>query len=154
MVYGMFEPQVGGLESIVGAIVNRIAMDEDTLVFDTDKGLFAFTVYGDCCSLSYFYDFYGVDKLLGNGPVTEVHEVELDQSDVQQRDYTQAYGFSLVTEHPTWGAQTSVFSFRNDSNGYYGGWMEALSTDNPDNPYHDWEKFFALHEIVCDTTLS
>jgi hypothetical protein len=150
MVYGMFEPVVGGLQAVVGAKVNRIAMDEDTLVFDTDKGLFAFTVSGDCCSCSYFYDFYGVDKLLENGPVTAVGEIELDQSEVVQRECTVAYGFQLITENDKWGEQTSVFSFRNDSNGYYGGWMEPLPTDSP---HQDWKRFFELHELVHDTTL-
>ena len=35
----------------------------------------------------------------------------------------QKYGYAITTESEQFGEMTSVFSFRNSSNGYYGGWM-------------------------------
>lgn len=130
-------------------------MDEDTLTFVTDKGDFAYRVEGDCCSTSVFYDFYGVKNLLENGVVTEVKEVELHPIDIVKEDnYSekdkkgcdasiQVYGYQLTTISEKFGEVTSVFSFRNYSNGYYGGWMEE---GNP---------FFTAPEIkedVIETT--
>lgn len=111
------------LEDIVGKKVLRIFMNEDSLKLVTGDKTFTFTVKGECCSHSYFYDFYGVKHLLNNGPVTEVKEVELGGMEPEYGDRTDCYGFQLTTEHPEFGPVTSVFSFRNDNNGYYGGWM-------------------------------
>ena len=116
---------------------------EYVVVFVTDGGeKFPYEVEGDCCSHSYLFDFYGVKNLLNNGPVTKFEEYDLQAGDpgFHECEYTesswyecllcggeslQVYGYSLTTEHPVWGPMTSVLSFRNESNGYYGGWMEA-----------------------------
>lgn len=121
------EYELRPLQPLVGAKVTRVSMTEDDLIFETDKGNFHYTVYGDCCSWSYFYDFVGVDKLIANGPVTGVKTVELESFE-QGYDFTQCYGYQIFSEHPVWGEQTSVFSFRNDSNGYYGGSLEGPET--------------------------
>lgn len=120
--------------ALVGATVRAIHISEDYLTFDTDRGLVTYTVEGDCCSHSYFFDFYGVEHLLKNGAVTAFESVGLSPGDVGYHaptwtvpedayDEVVVYGFRLTTEHPGFGSVTSVFSFRNSSNGYYGGWM-------------------------------
>jgi hypothetical protein len=38
-------------------------------------------------------------------------------------------GLEIVTDDPKFGEVTSVFSFRNDSNGYYGGWIFKSEPD-------------------------
>lgn len=121
------------LAQLVGKTVGKILWSEDYLVIETDDGTFGFTVEGECCSSSYFHDFFGVEHLLNNGPITEVGDVELDDddprfsspvmSDDEYGESIQVYGYKLVTEHPLFGEVTSVLSFRNSSNGYYGGWM-------------------------------
>lgn len=111
-------------QKLVGRKVLNVWMNDELLVFDTDQGLLAYAVEGDCCSHSYFYDFIGVLKLLNNGPVLSVKALDVKEiNESNEYDYIQAYGFEIVTEHHVWGEQTSVFSFRNSSNGYYGGWM-------------------------------
>lgn len=116
----------GGLDRLIGKKITEIHISEEYLIITADHEVFGFTVVGGCCSYSYFYDFHGVDKLLANGPVLEVAPVEMAEPDQENssEECLQAYGFSLVTESHIWGPQTSVISFRNDSNGYYGGWME------------------------------
>jgi hypothetical protein len=133
------------LKELVGKKIQKIRMDEDWLVFETDKGNYAFTVGGDCCSHSFFYDFYGVKNLLQNGEVLEVEEIELDVPEYTikpENDKIEAYGYRLTTAHEYWGKKSSVFSFRNDSNGYYGGWMDYSENYPPDVP-----------EITDDTLL-
>ena len=127
-------------EALIGKKIKRIFMNEDYLKFETDKGNVVFNVYGDCCSQSVFYDFIGVKKLLNNGAVVAFEEIELTPSDIKtvkdeyDRERTedkksyqesiQVYGYRLVTVDPAFGEVSSVFSFRNYSNGYYGGSLE------------------------------
>lgn len=149
------------LKKLVGKKVVAIYMNDEYLLMGFDDGTYqAWSVEGDCCSHSYFYDFHGVTKLLDNGPIIEVGEVDLvpgdpgyyDDADENERrkqawiaehpgedpddnrwdwytydDCIQVYGYKLITEHAIFGYQTSVFSFRNSSNGYYGGWMYEVS---------------------------
>lgn len=119
------------IDNLVGKKILKIFLNENYLKFETDAGNFVFTTYGDCCSQSVFYDFIGVKKLFENGPVVSVREVKDLQADeaTDKKMYQEcpaAYGFEIVTEHPTFGEMTSVFSFRNYSNGYYGGWIEEM----------------------------
>jgi len=134
------------LKEIIGRRVTKVRMNEDYLVFETDKGNLTFTVYGDCCSSSFFYDFYGVRKLLENGVVKEVKEVPLTVEEYTvkpSQDIIQAYGYQITTHNETWGDMTSVFSFRNDSNGYYGGSLEYAGETVPNG----------VPEITDDTLL-
>jgi len=112
---------------LVGKTILKIFMNEDNLKFETDQGNVVFFVYGDCCSESVFYDFYGVENLIGK-KVKEVKEVELktdERMDAKRyQEDVKVYGYTITTENPTWGDVTSVFSFRNYSNGYYGGSLE------------------------------
>jgi hypothetical protein len=114
------------LKSLVGKKVLKIFMNEDYLKFETDGGSFTFETEGDCCSQSVFYDFIGVKKLLENGPIISIRMIYPDPSNDKKmyQESVNAYGCELVTEHPTFGEMTSVFSFRNYSNTYYGGWIQ------------------------------
>lgn len=132
--------------SLVGSKIHKVRMNEDYLVFETDNGVKAFTVYGDCCSHSYFYDFYGVQNLLDGGKVTEVGEVSLHPSDLVVNGddgCLKVYGYKLTVESVRGlGPVTAVFSFRNSSNGYYGGYMVVANVDPESVP-----------EITKDTLL-
>lgn len=120
---------------IVGKTITGIWWSEETLTFETNEGLVTYWVDGDCCSHSYFFDFYGVEHLLSNGPVTAFEHHDLTEGDPGFKveaskyadDLTQVYGYRFTTEHPKFGQVTSVLSFRNESNGYYGGSMELAS---------------------------
>lgn len=48
-----------------------------------------------------------------------------DTVDRYSSEYIQVYGYRLTTVSPKWGRVSSVFSFRNSSNGYYGGSIES-----------------------------
>jgi hypothetical protein len=135
--------------AIEGRTVSEVWASYEYVTFVTDQGPVTFTVYGDCCSHSYFHDVIGADNLLAGGVVTELSEVELSPGDpgyhpddcpgrrydYETGEYTDSpcgvdhdslvvYGYRIVSDHPEWGEVTTVLSFRNDSNGYYGGWMQ------------------------------
>ena len=114
---------------IVGALVEGIWFDDNLLTFETDKGLYSYylTEYG---GESYFADFHGVNNLYENGPVLSIQEIPLQSGDPgylppdskgpRGEDSVAVYGVRLTTMHPTFGKVSSTFSFRNESNGYYG----------------------------------
>lgn len=141
-MYGQSTYPACDIERLVGRNVTGVLMSNEYLVFETDaeggadQEPIAFVAHGDCCSYSYFYDFVGVRWLLENGPVLQAYSKDEwpqpDNDDCDTR--TLAYGFVIVTESERFGEVTSLVSFRNDSNGYYGGWMDAC--DVPD----DYEK--------------
>jgi len=112
-------------KALPGKVIQKVFFDKQNLRFDTDLGSFGYKVDGDCCSRSEFWDFYGVKNLIGS-PVISVSEVELDPATGSRRpdgddDSTEYYGYKIVAEHKDLGEITAVFSFRNMSNGYYGG---------------------------------
>ena len=127
---------MNGLKRLIGSRVKKIFLNEDYLRFETDKGNFNFCVDGDCCSLSVFYDFFGVKKLLSGNEIVGVSEVDLKPTDITQDEYgddkdkksyqesIQVYGYQIFTKDPVLGEVTSVLSFRNYSNGCYGGSLE------------------------------
>ncbi|MGV8131192.1 MAG: DUF7448 domain-containing protein [Candidatus Pacearchaeota archaeon] len=139
----MYISQEEILARLIGKKVKRIFMNEDYLKFETDDGNICFGVSGGCCSISVFYDFYGVKKLLNNGKIKSICSVELTEDDKLDKkpelhdSSIEKYGFSIVTEDPEFGDVTSVFSFRNYSNGYYGGSLESAD----DNLYVSPEIF-------------
>lgn len=116
---------MSNMDELIGKNVMQVFWTDSELGFTFKDGTYlAYRVDGDCCSWSYLYDFHGVKKLIENGPIISVNAI-----DTVFKDYgeLQCYGFEIVTEHPVWGEQTSVFSFRNESNGYYGGWIQMTS---------------------------
>jgi hypothetical protein len=124
-------------EALVGKTVKKVYMNEHHLKFETDQGNFVYGVEGDCCSRSYFYDFYGIKNLLNNGPITEIKDVELLDEEKPKDDAYEdikLYGYQITTESPKFGPVTSVFSFRNSSNGYYGGSMQGPLDDRVVEP--------------------
>jgi hypothetical protein len=124
------------LKDLVGKKINKVFINPSHLRFETDGGNFTYTVQGDCCSSSFFYDFYGVKNLLEGGKVKEVKTVELHPTDLfvipDKGESTSVYGYAITNEQKEddyYGDRTSVFSFRNESNGYYGGWISKVETE-------------------------
>ena len=127
---------------LTGRTITAIWISEDRVTFATDAGELTWRAEGDCCSTSYLYSIEGVDRLLAGHPVVAVHSIELQPGDTGyhdpdcardswrepacgvDHDVLQVYGYRFTTEDPKWGPVSSVLSFRNDSNGYYGGWLE------------------------------
>lgn len=117
---------------IVGATVIGIWFADDLLTFETDKGLYTYYLH-EYGGGSYFADFYGVKHLYENGPIISIEEIDLLPSDPgyldpeakgpRDGDAVAVYGVRITTMHPAFQEVSSVFSFRNESNGYYGSWI-------------------------------
>lgn len=117
-------------EELIGETVQALFMrpEGETLYFltgNSEKEYIAFDVEGDCCSSSYFHEITGIDALLG-GKVIRFNEINMPESlekeydaayNPQYKDVISFYGLSIVTDK---GYCNIIF--RNESNGYYGGW--------------------------------
>lgn len=114
-------------KTVIGLRVNE---DQSILAFDHSDGTStSYEAYGDCCSETWFADITGVEALLG-GKVLEVENVDLpavaDGRTRQEED--QFYGVKLRTDK---GLVDIVY--RNSSNGYYGGSIDLLNRELPEN---------------------
>ncbi len=119
------------MDKLIGKTINKIFLDEEYLTFEVDNGeIITYGVTGDCCSKSVWYDFYGVKNLLGK-KILSVKDIQLTEDDflwkrilsMDKKEYDDSisiYGISLTYEGK-YGEQTAIVSFRNYSNGYYGG---------------------------------
>lgn len=118
------EREAREITNLTGRTVTEIRMTKRELAFVFEDGdARTFEVLGDCCSFSEWHDFHHPERLLEGRPIIAVEQLET-QEDEQEDELTQIYGYRFTTEHPTFGPVSSVVSFRNYSNGYYGGWCE------------------------------
>jgi len=53
------------LTPLVGRTVHRVGLDDDVLYLDTDAGVYAASVEGDCCSNSWLFRVRGLAHLTG-----------------------------------------------------------------------------------------
>lgn len=101
------------------------------MIITTDDDIFGFYVEGDCCSVSWFADIIGVEKVQGTR-IKEIREPDLSNYNTDdgrcRQESESVYGYDLVSEDG--GICTIVF--RNSSNGYYGGWMSSGGGTNLD----------------------
>lgn len=111
-----------GFEELVGQTIEAAYINEDNtcLWFVTTKGdIYTFFSEGDCCSHSWFEHIANVDELL----LQEVLSVESwapvpKEGDTPESESQQPYGYRLKTK-----AGSCDIDMRNESNGYYGGWV-------------------------------
>jgi hypothetical protein len=103
-----------------------ISKDEGTLAFDVgEDDLIYFQVDGDCCSESWFSDIFCMPNLYSR--VIKVEDIELEDKykteDGRCRQESDlVYGYRITTMKGV-----AIISFRNSSNGYYGGWCGQVS---------------------------
>jgi uncharacterized protein (TIGR02996 family) len=113
--------------SLVGRTVTEVKLNDDTLTLLTNDGPFSYLAMGDCCSVSWFYRVLGAENLIGQ-TVVAVAEGKTDDIDpddgLARQECDEAYGYCLLTAK---GA--CEVTFRNSSNGYYGGWLEVVRRD-------------------------
>lgn len=112
-------------ESLIGRTVNRVRFVDSTdqLLIYTLSGIIGYTVEGDCCSISWFYRVLNPQNLIGEKVICVMEGCfdDLDPEDGLGRQESESfYAYSIVT-----AKGVCEVTFRNSSNGYYGGWMTA-----------------------------
>ena len=107
-------------EDLVGKKILALHGDGDTLEFVTPTGVLQYGCEGDCCSSSWFAHISGIDNLVGH-TVTKTENIALDSitpADETGRDCLVQYGFRISTDKGYF-----EIDMRNESNGYYGGYI-------------------------------
>jgi hypothetical protein len=117
-------------KEIVGRTIKSVFIHEE---YETEMAIhtqeddlyYIYKVVGDCCSYSMYYDFINVGNLLGQ-KILKVEPVSLNEAEYREPEWTsdgdylrKYYGFRFFTL-----GHCAVLSFRNSSNGYYGGEVE------------------------------
>lgn len=126
-------------EEMIGASVSKAYFETGYIVLITDKGNFNSEVEGTCCSHTWienveFPSF--VPWIIKNLENIEDPEVETPckendkscncNSDTEYgHEYIQYYGYRITTER---GEHLEI-DFRNDSNGYYGGYLYWIKSE-------------------------
>lgn len=94
----------------------------EVMTFETDQGLISFDGEADCCSETWFADFFNIPNVL-NSKVISVESIDLEVGDYNvetdnrtRQECDEVYGYRIRTEKGS-----GVFSLRNSSNGWYGG---------------------------------
>jgi len=72
------------LSSLVGKKVLNVEINDakDFIAFHTDKGIFSYLAYGDCCSSSWFEHISGLDVLIGS---TVEKDEEIEMGEIPQK---------------------------------------------------------------------
>lgn len=119
-------------EALQGKVITNVWVDRSEspkfMTFEVEGGdLFSFYAEGDCCSDSWFADFFNVSKLIGQKIIgigsIDLKEYEYNIEDGRGlQDVDQVYGFRFYTDDVV-----AVLAFRNSSNGYYGGWLTSYN---------------------------
>lgn len=123
-----------GLNRLYGVCIKDIRIETDKVVgkyrdysmeiltFETDQGLISFDTDGDCCSETWFADFFNIQEIL-NSEIFSIESIDLQVGDYNvetdertRQECDEVYGYRIKTKKGT-----GVFSLRNSSNGYYGG---------------------------------
>ena len=108
-------------KNLVGHVINDIFIGsgEDYFLFKGPKIDLCLYGYGDCCSETWFSDVYNADNLRGH-EIISVDEIDSGETDKEpersRQECDNVYGIRIRTEKGT-----CVLTYRNSSNGYYGG---------------------------------
>lgn len=112
-------------EGLVGRILYRITDENDDLQLHLDNGeIVYFDATGDCCSESWVEH---IDSPQKPEKIVQIQEIQISgyepteykKKSKESIDVLDCYFYQIVTEGGSY-----LIELRNDSNGYYGGWLE------------------------------
>lgn len=109
-------------EHLLGKMVLSLKADAEkqNILFETADGNFCYSTAGDCCSSSWIEHFEGVQNLIG-ATISTIEEIDISErpDPTPDKHYClRIYGYKFITDKGH-----AVLDFRNDSNGYYGGYI-------------------------------
>lgn len=115
--------------------------DHTNVAFSFDDGS---TIYanpeGDCCSCSWVEHVSGVCESIGEEIISVNTRPELathEGVDDSEYECLALYGITLITA----GGHRIDIDYRNESNGYYGGWLNWDHREN-DTPKDEWKRIW------------
>lgn len=114
---------LSSFDELKNKLVRKVFYNENeiTFVLDDDTKV-SYRAVGDCCSSSYIEDLDNRDAFT-NAIFVDVEEVDGETKDVSDWE---VYKWTFYKFKTNKGMCT--LSFRNESNGYYNGWLEKVKT--------------------------
>lgn len=116
-----------GVEKLRGKTITKVEVSDWIIKFHTKDEQLVFTVEADCCSESWISDIINFHNLIGH-TINSIQELDTDSYNTEdgrgRQDCDSVYGITFVTEEGK-----SFLIYRNSSNGYYGGWIQPMSTE-------------------------
>jgi hypothetical protein len=113
------------LSVLIGKTLKNIETSKDEVVFHTECGeVHRYGMDSDCCSVSWFEGFEGLETAIGK-KVVAVEETELPNRVVPpptRQECEKEYYYAVKLED----APPFIIIGRNESNGYYGGWIYKI----------------------------
>jgi len=131
-------------KELVGKTITGIRLNpaRDIIRFDTEEsGPLYFGAVGDCCSNSWFEHFDGLQALLGQ-KITGLEDKTITEKykegdfNYEEYDSIEQYGITFETK-----MGRATLEMRNNSNGYYGGYVV---------PYNEPNGFDVMKEYTTD----
>lgn len=123
------------LDKFVGAMILSIWIDSERqyLLIKTNRGDYNFNAVGDCCSRSWFEHITGICNVIGAIvlDIPELRPEEISRENIKEFDVLQNYQTKLKTNRGE-----LFIEFRNESNGYYGGWL-SFESDQYNDPIEE-----------------
>jgi len=120
---------------MIGKTITTLRKVGDTLhLYLKPKGAIILEPWGDCCSETWIESIDLVEPLIG-GTIRSVEDIDMPHYGnigtllhpiVEEVNY---YGLRITTDKGV-----SVIDYRNDSNGYYGGQLEAYYDEEESRP--------------------
>ena len=125
-------------EKIIGKKILKFIVNEDKehfLINFIDGTIVSYAVFGDCCSYSWIEHVTIPDDING-AEILEVKEPEMppyDNHECKPNTGEDAYGNECGHDHLQFyhvafetSKGTIILEYRNNSNGYYGGYLEEI----------------------------
>lgn len=119
-------PDASPLAKAIGRTVESVKPGTPMVLTFTDKSVLTIDLEGDCCSSSYFTEDASKDVMDLVG--AKIINGELESSDGKHGPYATTEDFGEVSWHFlkfNTDKGDVTLDWRNDSNGYYDGWIVA-----------------------------
>lgn len=113
---------------LVGKTIEKIYLnaEKNLIAFKCFDSTISYRVEGDCCSCSWV-EHLSVTKLPFKVSFIKEHCLGEDKQDIRD-DHKRVLVYSTILVDCE-NKKTIVLEYRNDSNGYYGGYLERIKDD-------------------------
>ncbi len=112
------------MKELINKKIENIYVTESELLFETEDSFIKYHVNADCCSNSYYSEIMHPDSILKH-VVTSIEELEEECGEPTIQNSDTLYGYKISSDKQE-GLSNCIITFRNSSNGYYGG-SQSLS---------------------------
>lgn len=109
------------IDKLVNKKITSFTKDDRYITFETTEGKLSYYAEADCCSSSYIEDMDNPEALI-NSTVINVDVVSGEVEGEKDYNVIKWTFYKFLTDKGM-----CTLSFRNESNGYYNGWLKLVN---------------------------